>query len=230
VPDAQIYLADHSEHVVYMVRCPVCRADTTHRCRDLEKGSRRRFPHWRRLAVAIARILLAAAASEDPAQFAVAVENAHPGVLARDGQEAGTAHAVRDIDELAAHQSVQHLLRLAGSVLDQFDQRTLDLGRQRDHVKALGGEIEQARRSGILLHRSLTRPDGGTPKLGLPTPAQAGVWEELHQLDGIREQALLREQATAARYPGREPERWTVSDYQLDGCFAAKRADGCSSA
>ena len=198
------------------------------RCRDPGKDSPRLLPHWKRLAVALARVLLTAAASENPVQFAVAVEDADPGTQARGQQAAGSAHEAvpDDVDELIAYVSVRHLLGLAGSVLGQLDQRTLDLSGQREQVQALDAEVEQARRSAVLLHQGLTRPDGGTPKLGLPTPAQAAVWEELRQLDGIRREALRRDQDAARRHPGREPERWTLSGYQPDGCFTARRADG----
>jgi hypothetical protein len=131
-----------------------------------------------------------------------------------------------DAGELDAYAAARHLLGLADSVLAQVDQRTLDLGRQRERAQALSAGIERARRSAALLHRGLTRPDGGTPKIGLPSPGQAAIWEELRQLDGMRREALLRDQGAVHRHPGHEPGHWTVSGYQPDGCFTARRADG----
>jgi hypothetical protein len=101
------------------------------------------------------------------------------GRRARAYQAVDTGHpaALSDVDELVAYGSVQHLLGLAGSVLDQFDQRTLDLSRQREQAQALSDEIEQAHRSATLLYQGLTRPDGRTPLLGqpcaVPKPAHA---------------------------------------------------------
>jgi len=122
--------------------------------------------------------------------------------------------------------AVRHLLHLADSVLAQIDQRTLDLNRQREGVQALSAGIERARRSAVLLHRGLTRPEGGTPKIGLPTPGQLAIWEELRQLDVMRGEALLRDQGAARRHPGCEPEGWAVSGYRPDGCFMARRPGG----
>jgi hypothetical protein len=143
-----------------------------------------------------------------------------------DAEAANSPEALDDLDELVGYHSVGYVLSLADSILAKLDHRTLDLGRQRGQLKALSNGVEQARRSAGILHGGLTRPTGGKPTLGLPTPAQAGVWQELHQLEDIRQQAARRDRAASGRHPDCERDRWTVHVYQPDGYFSARRADG----
>ena len=119
----------HPGVVVYMVTCPVCRAERSHRCRGLQSHLSWRFPHWRRIAVAAARLLLRAAVSQDPLKFALAVEDA-ASTASAEPKQAGSADrraALGDYDELAGYHSAGYLLGLADSILGRLDQRTLDL-------------------------------------------------------------------------------------------------------
>lgn len=218
----------HPGVVVYTVSCPACRAERSHRCRGLQPNPRWRFPHWRRIAVAAARVLLRAAVSQDPLKFALAVEDAASTASAEPKQpgSADRRAALGDYDELAGYHSAGYLLGLADSILGRLDQQTLDLSRQREHLRALRTEVSQARLSATLLHEGLTRPAAGKPRLGLPTPAQAMAWEELRQLDGIRRLALQRDQAAGRRCPHRAPDSWKVSQYLPGGYFVAEGAGG----
>jgi hypothetical protein len=170
-------------------------------------------------------VLFGIAFGGDRAEFALAMEDADP---VRRTIRGGSAPAARltDGDELAAYHAARYLLRLAGAVLEQADQRTLDLEGQREQIQAVGEDVEQARAMAILLHRGLTWPEDGKPARGLPTPAQAAAWQQLRELEHIRGKARQRDEAAARRYPGGEPTPWTASSAGPDGYFTARRADG----
>jgi hypothetical protein len=171
----------HPGVVVYMVTCPVCRAERSHRCRDLQSHPSWRFPHWRRIAVAVARVLLRAAVSQDPLKFAPAVEDAASAASA-EPKQAGSADrpaALGDYDELAGYHSAGYLLGLADSILGRLDQRTLDLSRQREQLPALHTEVSQVCRPASLLHEGLTRPVAG--KLA-PVVGRACMGSEANRL------------------------------------------------
>jgi hypothetical protein len=73
------------------------------------------------------------------------------GPLSRSPTHVSLHRRQRPVREI--HSASRDRVRLAGWVLAEIDQRTLDLSGQRERLQALDDEIEQARRPSILLHQ-----------------------------------------------------------------------------
>jgi hypothetical protein len=211
-----------------MITCPVCRAWQRRPCVKPGDGSKRRVPHWRRAALALARRLMSVSMQgTDPVLTAeVYYWDLDPRTWA-PGSRADLTCQRQDLDdlqELAAYQAAGCLQDLVGRVLDALNERTLNLMGLSEQCETIRRALAQARDSTQLLQEGLTRPEDATlPTWGLPSPDEAQVWAELGQLAQIRDRMRLRDQTASLTWPGATAQPWHVEGPLANGIFTATR-------